>query len=843
MLFAPQAFVFLTSWPLEKIFERAAKKLPPAGTKYTRAFLEGGVEIKQVGDILPEKPLYFSEGANYAGPKTKERKDESKDAEEPPAETNDDVSSGAPVVPGPELSGSEEGKTAAQDVAESDEGTQENKASQEDKKSDNAASEPSAEPSVASPPPEPSAEPSAEPSVKASIQAAAESTTRSSETDGIDGSGTGGRSAGDDGDDGDIAEQDAQSNENQASESKKKGIFGAFKALFDKKGREDGSEQQATTDGKDGGSQPEGSAEPKSDKDSFFDRMRQAANKVMEKNKTKFQNVLSRAKEAMKRVEAEQQAAAAVQREEDAKRKAKVADAGAAESARPASESKAAASPRYRPPPLAALEVCVVDARGIDVRTAPYIAVGVEGVVRRTPPAPPIESSDDAKEAPAGSRSRDERYRVAWSGAPLTFEVGDVTGDIHLTLLDATSTRRDEKVARVIVPIKWLQSSALTGGWRPFDKWLKLFPLPGEAGVTSVLVNELGGWRAPQQSDERKYEQALPKEKGSGLPDPQAPLGEVRVRIRAAPVSDAGTAALYQSYLIPSSSGAPSVQFEALDRDVDDMLNDSEAESRVLSLEGIQRLIFRLKNLFGGSALLRPPWSLATLAWLYWMCFRASASGAPWGFWTLLLLQGLSVWVRRDFSGTLVWESQVQTGRAKTLFERGAMLRRGLRVLGAFQYKLGVAVSLLERAKNAMSWADPTASVLLYAGLGGLCFVAQLLIAVLPRGLPAFALGLSVLAPPWVKLVRGRLGGKGSKGKGGSGDSGNHAHDDMGKRIQRLAMQLGENYANHVPDAEELAHRRICEMQVVAARDAANGRDSKDGGTPKEEEKKEVKNK
>ena len=119
------------------------------------------------------------------------------------------------------------------------------------------------------------------------------------------------------------------------------------------------------------------------------------------------------------------------------------------------------------------------------------------------------------------------------------------------------------------------------------------------------------------------------------------------------------------------------------------------------------------------------------------MCFRASASGAPWGFWTLLLLQGLSVWkVEGLFGDPGVGAAGADWTGQNSLLERGAMLRRGLRVLGAFQYKLGVAVSLLERAKNAMSWADPTASVLLYAGLGGRRFVAQLLIAVSHGGFP-----------------------------------------------------------------------------------------------------------
>uniref|UniRef100_A0A7S3YRY4 Uncharacterized protein n=2 Tax=Lotharella globosa TaxID=91324 RepID=A0A7S3YRY4_9EUKA len=330
--------------------------------------------------------------------------------------------------------------------------------------------------------------------------------------------------------------------------------------------------------------------------------------------------------------------------------------------------------------------------------------------------------------------------------------------------------------------------------------------MPSDSGVTDKLTQQLtGGLQAKSDSEfeELKFFAALPKEKGSGLPDPQKPLGEIYLEVRSYAAEGAGLAKMAKSYLEPAMSGATIARWTIVDEDVDSMLERSE-DAHIFSVEGMQRLIHRIKNLTKGAPLLlRPPWSLGTLVWLYKASFRTDSTNWPWLVWYLFALQGISLWWTRTID-IIVWEHEVKKGPSKTVFEYGAMIRKILRILGAYQYKAELVVSTLERVKNALSLSDPFASTLLYTFLFLFASLAQFILSFLPSGLGIFLLGFSILFPPWIKVYKDYKYGKNRKKK----------KDWIDMLIRELRTRF-ENFLNHVPDENELNHRHICKMQEI----------------------------
>eukprot|EP00466_Bigelowiella_natans_P013499 jgi/Bigna1/88848/estExt_fgenesh1_pg.C_390064 len=203
----------------------------------------------------------------------------------------------------------------------------------------------------------------------------------------------------------------------------------------------------------------------------------------------------------------------------------------------------------------------------------------------------------------------------------------------------------------------------------------------------------------------------------------------------------------------------------------------------------------------GPPLVMPPPYSIPTMVWLYLACFWTSAPQVPWMMLALMGIEGASLFIRRDLSETLIWESEVQKKEKKGILELGGVLKKGLRLIGAYQYKLSLIVSALERAKNSISFADTLGSVMLYAALAFLCLVASILISMMPVGLPWFLVGAGALLPPYVKLYKLYMGH--SK----ICNAEKRKNPDFFDRFKMSALSLAENFLNHLPDQYELAHR------------------------------------
>jgi len=353
---------------------------------------------------------------------------------------------------------------------------------------------------------------------------------------------------------------------------------------------------------------------------------------------------------------------------------------------------------------------------------------------------------------------------------------------------------------------------------------MHIMSLPQDAGVADILTQQLGGVQAKTNIElqEKKFFQAIPKEKGSGLPEPRYPLGQVYIKLNAysaeggAAVAPNGLAALARSYVEPPKNGSAFVTWRLVDTDVDIMLAE-EGDDKVLSVDGINRIIFRLKNLFKGPPLvMKPPFSIMTFIWLYYVCFRMTVTMVPWMIWTLLFIQGVSLYFTRDLSDTIIWESQIKKEKSKTVFEYGALVRKVLRIIGAYQYKAELVISTLERLKNVLSGGDVFATMFLFSVLAVLALVGQFIIAITPMGLPFFMIGFGILSGPYFKLLRKIRGKKKKK-------------DDWVDVLLKILLFRTENFLNHVPDADEMAHRHICEMQKVT--ELKTGGDVKEGKT------------
>jgi len=532
---------------------------------------------------------------------------------------------------------------------------------------------------------------------------------------------------------------------------------------------------------------------------SIFDKMKMFATKVYEERKEKFKEVLEKAKGAMDEVKERHEAKLASPMKSSNPDTVESSNEKASEHEPSQGHGK----------PVAAIEIRILEGRNMVSADQPFVLVSVEGVSKRTSEGkgqnPKWMVSPAELDSGDNSESTDNNEAPAADERKLRFTISDPTSDIRFLVCDPSINRRDMKLGRVLFPVRWLQKQLLgcvPQGWKGFEGWLNVYPLPQVQGMADIVTQHLGGVQAKSNiaAEERKFYCALPKEKGSGLEMPAEGLGQIRVKIDVFPTIE-GMVGLAESYIHPPRSGAALVTWKEVDADVDDFLQD-ETSDKILSVEGVMRILHRIKRLTKGPPLLmQPPYSAATIIWLYFICFRSSSAGFPWLVVSLLVVEGASLWWTRNMKTTLVWEHQVEKGKDKNIFEYGALVRKMLRIIGAYQYKAELIISALERFKNALSFSDPFASLLLYTTLGLLCLLAQIIISVLPSGLPLFLIGVSILSPPYFKIYN-KLMRKEKKKK-----------PDIIDRILKTMLTLAENFLNHIPDQEELEHHYICAMQ------------------------------
>ncbi len=554
-------------------------------------------------------------------------------------------------------------------------------------------------------------------------------------------------------------------------------------------------------------------------KPNFFERAMDAARELKEKigdsgqaflkeKQEKINEVLDRAKNAMEEVEAQQNAGTYEPTKQNLKQSASTHGANSSstegkKSGRMARTNEGKGIGYSLGSTLAVVEVRVLQGRGILGSRSPFVVVDVEGTSKRS------------KEAKSGGDN------PSWSSeenVALNFSISDVTGDIQFSLCDSA------KIGRAIFPIKWLQASGITGGWKNFNGWLKVFPLPPDATLASATINQMGGWN-PDKTPDHKYKHGLPKDEDSCM-TPAPDLGAIKVSISVAPavLMASRSICLAKSYLSPPINGMqPLIDFRALKEDIDDILEDQTRDTETLSLEGVMRILFRIKEFFGKPHILYPPYSLGTSVWLFWLSFYSRRSSLPWMIWVLLLMQGAAMWWTRSMKETVVFkgdrcssgdDNDSKVGGEKkhlTMFQKMGMVRKILRMLGVVQAKVEQWLSIAERAKHTLSFADSTASAIFFALLGVVCFVAQILIRLLPAGLPLFLLGVGILLPPWIKMYKMMKVQRARKESGSAKEGKNKDWLDL--LLDRM-LRIFENFLNHVPDYNELAHRHICKRQL-----------------------------
>jgi len=405
-------------------------------------------------------------------------------------------------------------------------------------------------------------------------------------------------------------------------------------------------------------------------------------------------------------------------------------------------------------PPIVALEVRIVEGRHMDKASRhPHVAVTVEGKTEETEVC--------AGEKPEWHMIRPKKVTETAPPPPFKFDVSDVTGDVRVLVCE-----HKRKIGRVIIPLRWLytvESKKLRISWRGFDRWFKVLPMPMKETFKESVTQRLAGVtsHAVAAAEENKFYPALPRERGTGLPDPETPLGHLRIKIDVHPYA-AGSCSSHKelatSYLQPSLSGATVVRWRDIDKDAKEYVADHNND-KVLNFDGVIRLVRRIKMLINGPPLLmKPPFSVATIVWLYFACFWASAPQVPWMVLALLAIEGACLFIDRDLSDTLIWESEVQKKEKKGILELGGVLKRLLRVIGAYQHKLSLIVCTLERVKSVVSFGDTVGSLMLYAALALLCLVASALISLMPPGLPWFVIGLGALLPPYIKIYKRYMG-------------------------------------------------------------------------------------
>jgi len=393
-------------------------------------------------------------------------------------------------------------------------------------------------------------------------------------------------------------------------------------------------------------------------------------------------------------------------------------------------------------PPIAVLDIEILQGRNMQATRRPCVSVDVEGKIRTT-------------ETKTGSDP-------VWNedGSSFNFGLTDPTGDIRITLYDS-----ENKVGRVIIPIRWLyviDFKRLSVSWNPIETWLKILPMPLKETLKDTVAQKFAGVRAQGvlESEEKKFLPALRTDEGTGLPNQKLNLGhlKIKVSVREANLTNLRTfsviKSIVMSYIRPQRSGAPVVRWREIAKGIPEFLNDEEND-KVLHFEGVVRLIDRIKALVKGPPLiLRPPFSIGTIVWLYIASFKVSSPQVPWMMLSLILLEGLSLWIDRDISQTLMWESQVEKKEKKGILELGGILKKNLLVIGVLQHKIHLLVTTIERIKNVISFGDSVGSIIFYIFVATLALLAQYIISILPPGLPWFLVGVAALIPPYIKLYK-----------------------------------------------------------------------------------------
>mmetsp|Transcript_1071 Transcript_1071/g.1840 ORF Transcript_1071/g.1840 Transcript_1071/m.1840 type:complete len:899 (-) Transcript_1071:129-2825(-) len=831
---APKALTYFDDWGLDRLLEKATSKLSPE-SKFSRVFAEFGNEIKRTCDIEPNKPLYFSCGEDYNGPPDPNPKPkpnaEVQDTKQPDAkpETPPEPASPAPSLPTAVESSKDQPEESHEDIlaAAIDEAADEHLA---DELLQQAVAETATEEESAS--------------GSGNKKVAEEKEEKAGGLDSKEGKKTtplGGL----------LKSFFPNKKSDEVSPgTKKRSIFGSFFSKKDKettsqkdvvqigeevqtptqenenpkeRGDDDSKDTAAAAAGQESSEQrsapiltgvpvateavtteePEQKETTGSKLNTFMSRVWNSAKTAVKERQEKIQEVLDKAKEAMDEVERRKLEKERLRRESKQK-EAKAAlslsdDATDAQSRSSPADSKSDIS-EAPPDPVMVLEVIVKAGRDMEITRRPYALVEVEGRSKQTTKSQGPNPSWCSADGTASSSS------AAAGQSTFRFPVTDLTGDVRISICDPASNRRDRKLGRVLIPIRWLEArrAGIPYGWKPFKRWLKVFPLPQDVGVADILTSQLGGVKAKADNDfeEKKFFPALPKDSGTGLIEPDTPMGDLQVEVIPYPAK--GITGVASSFFQDIRSGASEVRWTEVDAEVEYFLE--EDNEKVLSVEGFNRLLHRIKLLTHGAPLLfTPPFSVGTIVWLYIACFRSSQPDIPWLILMLLALQGVALWCVRNLSTIIVWEKDIKKGKAKSMFEYGAIVRKVLRIIGAYQYKAELVVSTLERVKNALSGADMFASMLLYTSLAILALAAQFVLSILPSGLPYFLIGIGILSGPYFKLYR-RMRNIPKKKKG---------EDWLDRLLGYLLWKL-ENFFNHVPDGNEMAHRHICEMQLAA---------------------------
>eukprot|EP00954_Amorphochlora_amoebiformis_P020076 1336760-Amorphochlora_amoeboformis.AAC.2 len=161
-------------------------------------------------------------------------------------------------------------------------------------------------------------------------------------------------------------------------------------------------------------------------------------------------------------------------------------------------KEQSSAQEEVKLPIVAAAEVQVLKIRCCEAAKQLYATVSVEGTPRTT---------DEAKVENGGADFPQPR-------APFRFSISDPAGDIRITIYDPHNhRRRDRKIGRVLIPLKWLWKDSLgLTGWGSYEGWMHIMSLPQDAGVADILTQQLGGVQAKTNIElqEKKFFQAIP---------------------------------------------------------------------------------------------------------------------------------------------------------------------------------------------------------------------------------------------------------------------------------------------------------------------------------------------
>jgi len=438
----------------------------------------------------------------------------------------------------------------------------------------------------------------------------------------------------------------------------------------------------------------------------------------------------------------------------------------------------------------ATLRVSLLRGRGLPA-SRPYVELSLEGFECRS------------------QCSKGGDVDLFFEESSFVFNVQDVTASLSILIFDDYSIHHERCVGRVLVPVTTCLRGMVAAP--PSRAWFRVFP-PGLSD-TDAAANE-------------RFENGVMGVPGSAMARPRQPLGYLELELDLQLAMPLPVAYVTTEPWFGRFAGAPEARLD-------------ENGVPVLEPRLLRSNIARLKRVAADLAhppLLEPlPRLVVLFPTAVRLClFSRGLWEVPlWGFFLItvnaLLHQlapgtappataqaeedGFAAAVEPACDGLLVWEDQL----GPNTMVRGALAKIKMlkETVAKLQFAIGKLAVTLERMLHLWKGTDPMLTLLATTALAGASIVASIVLFLVPLRILIFSGACAFIFKPFLPRRQdpGSAAGAASNADDGGGAASEEKQGDPQPASKQPKQSRLQNALGRIPDASEVAHRRIAAMQ------------------------------